>query len=875
MIKSKWEKSIAKVLCTTLLVTTMILQPLTNVVLAKKDNDEEKEYVRKPTKVRIYGNDRYETSSKIAKEGWSSSYYAIIASGEDFPDSLSAVTLSKKHDAPILLSNKNLLNKNTKEELTRMRVKKVFIIGGQASISSKVEQDIKSMGITTERLGGRDRYETSIKIAERLGNPGTLFVVTSNHFGDALSVGPIAAKKGAPIILTSKDNLSDYTKKYLYKKVFNKIYIVGDRAQISDKVASEFEKYVKNSQTNENAVERIDTKSNSSSIYERNINVIDKFPEQLNKYREIFVASGVAFADALSVNALAAKKEAPIVIGNTSDGNLLKSFISKNSSDIAIINIVGGQGVISESYVNNILNYIEDEEIEFTDENLAKAVREKLGITNENQRIYKSTVKDVQTLDLSGFSIENIDGIELFDGLKELNLSNNKIQDLEPLEDMFYLESINLSGNKRIEDLEPLEELHSLKYLNLSDNDIRYVDSLKELEYLKYLNLSKNDISYIEDFDDLTYLYYLDLSDNYNIGGLDELSDLKNLTTLKLNHTGISSLSFLEDLKELTELDLSENSISDLDDLKKLDNLKTLYLNDNSITYIEDLKDLKSLEELNVWGNDINDVEEFKKFKKLRKLTIDRSLLDDDDRRQLDLISNVSHIFDKENTYNKDNNDGIDFNPGNPPKDEYEEKELEDILKEAEEFKKDNENYKHDYNPYEIIYKSNSTYGGGFTAKELLNREKDLQSMIENSTSSMETRKMIQEDLEKVINRYGIINKTNRMNDKVMELEAKLNMSFDEKEKRKARNEINYVYSDYKYDFYKNAAAECEEAMSRLKAQIGELEYSKSYSDNEKARILRGELTNKQIEYYVINDNLNKYDNDRKFFAAMNSLLNK
>lgn len=873
MIKSKWKKKITKALCSTFLLTTIIVQPLSAVNAAKKDDDKEKKYVRKPAKVRIYGNDRYETSSKIAKDGWSSSYYAIIASGENFPDSLSAVTLAKKHDAPILLTNSKSLNTNTREELTRMKVKKVLIIGGQGSISSKVEQDIKSMGITTERLGGRDRYETSIKIAERLGNPGTLFVVTSNHFADALSVGPIAAKKGAPIILTSKDNLSDYTKKYLYKKVFNKIYIIGDRAQISDKVASEFEKYVKNSQTNENAVERIDTKSNSSSIYERNINVIDKFESDLNSFREIYIASGVAFADALSVNALAAKKGAPIVIGNTSDGNLLKSFISKNYSNISTINIVGGQGVISEAYVNNIVNYIEDEEIKFTDKNMAKAVREKLGITNENQRIYKSTVKNIQTLDLSGFNIENIDGIQLFDGLKELNLSNNKIQDLEPLEDMFYLESLNLSGNK-VEDLEPLEELHSLKYLNLSDNNVRHVDSLKKLEYLKYLNLSKNDISYIEDFDKLTYLYYLDLSDNYNIGGLSELSDLKSLTTLKLSHTGISSLSFLEDLKSLTELDLSQNSISSLDDLKKLDNLKTLYLNDNSITYIEDLKDLKSLEELNVWGNDINDVEKFKKFKKLRKLTIERSLLDDDDRKQLDLISNIPHIFDKENTYNK-NYDYGDVNSGNITENEYKDKDLKDISDEVEEFKKDNENYKRDYNPYEVIYKSNSTYGGKFTAKELLNREKDLQSMIGNSRYSMETRKMMQEDLEKVINQYGIINKTNRMNDKVMELEAKLNMSFDEKEKRKARNEINYVYSDYKYDFYKNAVAECEDAMSRLKGEIGELEYSNSYSDNEKARILKGELTNKQIEYYVITNNLNKYDKDRSFFAAMNSFLNK
>lgn len=871
MIKSKWEKRIAKILCGTFLVTTMILQPLTAVKAAKKDRDKEKKYVRKPAKVRIYGKDRYETSSKISKEGWSSSYYAIIASGEDFPDSLSAVTLSKKHDAPILLTNSKNLNRNTREELTRMKVKKVFIIGGQVAISPKVEQDIKSMGITTERLGGKDRYETSIKIAERLGNPGTLFVVTSNHFADALSAGPIAAKKGAPIILTSKDRLADVTKKYLNKKVFNKVYIVGDRSQISDKVTGEFETHVRNFKS---GLERIDSKASeyvkNSTVYERNINIINKFPNELNSYKEIFVASGVAFADALSVNALAAKREAPIVIGNTSDGNLLKSFISDNYSKIATINIVGGQGVMSESYVNNIVDYIEDEEIKFKDDNMERAVREKLGITNENERIYKSKVRDVKILDLSGFNISKIDGIQLFEGLKELNLSNNKIKNLEPLEDMFYLESLNLSENK-VEDLEPLEELRSLNYLNLNNNNVRYVDSLKKLEYLKYLNLGKNDISYIEDFKDLTYLYYLDLSHNNNIGGLSDLSDLKNLTTLKLSNTGISSLGFLEDLKRLTELDLAKNSISNLDSLKKLDNLKTLYLNDNNISYIEDLKDLKDLEELNVWGNNIKDVEKFKKFKTLRKLIIQRSLLGDDDRKQLDLIANIPHIFDKKNTYGTSKND-IDNNSKDIPRENYKDKELDDISNESKDLK---DTYKHEYNPYEVIYKSNSGYSSAFTARELLNREKDLKSMIENSTYSMEVRKMMQEDLEKVINRYGMVNKTNRMNDKVMELEAKINMDFEEKERRKARNRINYVYSDYKYDFYKNAAMECERDMSQLKSQIGQLEYSNSYSDNEKARILKGELRNKEIEYYMINKNLKKYDKDRSFFAAMDSILDK
>lgn len=43
---------------------------------------------------RIQGKDRYETSVQVSKKSFTSSQYAVIASGENFPDALSGGGLS-------------------------------------------------------------------------------------------------------------------------------------------------------------------------------------------------------------------------------------------------------------------------------------------------------------------------------------------------------------------------------------------------------------------------------------------------------------------------------------------------------------------------------------------------------------------------------------------------------------------------------------------------------------------------------------------------------------------------------------------------------------------------------------------------------------
>lgn len=90
---------------------------------------------------RIAGSNRYETSVKLAKK--LNSKTAIIVSGQSFPDALAASSLSQKLNCPILLSQKNSIDQSVLDYLRDAKIENVKIIGGEGSISAKVERDIK------------------------------------------------------------------------------------------------------------------------------------------------------------------------------------------------------------------------------------------------------------------------------------------------------------------------------------------------------------------------------------------------------------------------------------------------------------------------------------------------------------------------------------------------------------------------------------------------------------------------------------------------------------------------------------------------------------------------------------------------------------
>ena len=84
---------------------------------------------------RVSGKDRYETALEIAKISFDKNNNAILASGEIFADSLSAVSLTKKHNAPIVLTQSDSLTENAKKYLNG---KNVFIVGGNKTVVNDI-----------------------------------------------------------------------------------------------------------------------------------------------------------------------------------------------------------------------------------------------------------------------------------------------------------------------------------------------------------------------------------------------------------------------------------------------------------------------------------------------------------------------------------------------------------------------------------------------------------------------------------------------------------------------------------------------------------------------------------------------------------------
>ncbi len=287
------------------------------------------------------GKDRYDTSLKVSEEGWVKSNYAVLATGNNFPDALSAAPLAAKYSAPILLVKSNELNSETQLELSRLDVKQVFIVGGTGAVSANIEDSLTSKGINVKRLQGNNRYETSVAIARELDvNENTkVFLATGENFPDALSVASIAASLQMPIILTEKTELPTVTKQFFTEKKISDVYIIGGEGVISNSL--------------DGLTATWQRRISGNNRYETNLNVIAEFAEQID-FTYTFFATGQNFPDALSGSALAGLASSPVILV---DSNMPKDVIDSFREIKEYIKtkyLLGGESVVPKAVVEKI-----------------------------------------------------------------------------------------------------------------------------------------------------------------------------------------------------------------------------------------------------------------------------------------------------------------------------------------------------------------------------------------------------------------------------------------------------------------------------------------------------------------------------------------
>lgn len=93
--------------------------------------------------------------------------------------------------------------------------------------------------------------------------------------------------------------------------------------------------------------------------FETATNVADQLKEiyGVEKFDNIVITYSDIFADAMSATALAADKEAPILVVNENNEGYVKKYVSENLTKNGNVYIIGGTGVVSERFENSLENY--------------------------------------------------------------------------------------------------------------------------------------------------------------------------------------------------------------------------------------------------------------------------------------------------------------------------------------------------------------------------------------------------------------------------------------------------------------------------------------------------------------------------------------
>ena len=269
----------------------------------------------------VAGEDRFTTAVEVSKQlvGENKNANAVVLVGEDaIVDGLAAAPLAKKVGAPILLTKANQLPEATEKEMLRvlgnnLSNKTVYLVGGEARISKELEAKIAKLGVKVERLAGDTRFETSLKIAEKVTSGATVdtaFVVGGNGEADAMSISAYAAKKEAPIVVVDKNEVSEEAMELLEGK---NIEIIGGTGVVSEEVEAQLKEMVKEDSTQDNTVVRLA----GNTRQETNAKVINAHysnPTVALIAKDGYVGGNGKLIDALTAAPLAAEMNAPIIL---------------------------------------------------------------------------------------------------------------------------------------------------------------------------------------------------------------------------------------------------------------------------------------------------------------------------------------------------------------------------------------------------------------------------------------------------------------------------------------------------------------------------------------------------------------------------------
>lgn len=318
-------------------------QPGSNPVVVP--GEEEKPGTNVMDKVnRIGGANRVETALKLSAQAYQKADRVLLARDDDFADALAASVYANLLKAPLLLTHPKELAAGVSEEISRLGAKEVILVGGKSAISDAVAQAIEKNKVEAfTRLAGKNRFETACLLAQACIklNPELkgAILASGENYPDALCAGPLAIAQKKVLLLTGKDQLPAITAKIIQDEKLAAVTIVGEKSAVAAAPEAALSKLagVK--------VNRIggETRFETSAL----------IAAAMPKTKQVVLATGEGFADALVVGAWAGSLPAPILLSGV---KALPASIAiyLKSHAIEKATVVGGPSALSDAVVKEV-----------------------------------------------------------------------------------------------------------------------------------------------------------------------------------------------------------------------------------------------------------------------------------------------------------------------------------------------------------------------------------------------------------------------------------------------------------------------------------------------------------------------------------------
>lgn len=289
---------------------------------------------------RLAGSTRYDTMVSVVSEGaWSAGGTVIVASGENYPDALSASGLAGVYGAPIVLTEGNKLSPQATEQIRSLRPSRIIVVGGLSVISGNVLVSLQGICSKVSRIAGATRTDTSSALYRDGGNAwgSTAIVVSAANYPDALSVSPYAYAEKAPVFLCDPViGLTDEQRVAL--KNFKRVLVVGGENAVPSRFVQDLPGVIRRA---------------GATRYETSMAVADWGLSNGLREDAIVYAAGLNFPDALTAGPLAGRNGSVLLLVDSSSNSTV-SYSVKFRGKTTKAWIVGGTSAVSQMTANRI-----------------------------------------------------------------------------------------------------------------------------------------------------------------------------------------------------------------------------------------------------------------------------------------------------------------------------------------------------------------------------------------------------------------------------------------------------------------------------------------------------------------------------------------